>query len=161
MLAVLLITLLFVAISIYFFFRAEKLQHELLLLRREINNTQQENKNLSKSMALLASSHGDFAKSRYSVIANKAENTEIELLKPLINNYAVIFRECLTGKGKMQAITKKCFNNQDKEAFNKFTTTITKADVKLQRLWASNNLAGFISLVEALLVKYSEDEEAP
>lgn len=162
MLAVLLITILFVAISIYFFFRAEKLQRDLLLLKREITSTQQENKILSKSIALTANSHEEFAKSRLNLILNSAEQTadkaNIELLKPLINNYAVIFRMCSTNKDKMHAITKKCFNNQDKEAFKEFATKVIKADVKLQRLWASNNLAGFMSLVEAVLVKFSENK---
>ncbi len=160
MLAVLLITVLFVAISVYFYFRAEKLQRDLLILKREITSTQKENTTLSKSMALLANSHEDFVKTRFSLLVTKTEQTsqknDVELLKPLINNYAVIFRECLVGKGKMQASIKKCFNNQDNEAFKEFTSKIIKTDTKLQRLWGSNNLAGFISLVESLLMKYTE-----
>ena len=42
MLAVLLITVLFVVLCVYFYFRAEKLQRELLLLKREVANTQKE-----------------------------------------------------------------------------------------------------------------------
>ena len=62
-------------------------------------------------MALIASSHEDFTKTRLNMLlANKeqiSKETDLDLLKPLINNYAVIFRECLTSKGKMQGIIKK------------------------------------------------------
>lgn len=160
MLAVLLVTVLFVAISVYFYFRAEKLQQDLLILKREVASTQKENANLSTSMALLASSHEEFVKNRLNLLIAKKEltsaETDIDLLKPLINNYVVIFRECLLGKGKMQHIIKKYFNNQDPEVFQEFTNKIIKTDIKLQRLWGSNNLAGFISLVETLLIKYNE-----
>ncbi|MCW8832883.1 MAG: hypothetical protein OQK09_10095 [Colwellia sp.] len=159
MIAVLLVTALFVVISVYFYFRAEMLQRELLVLKRESANIQKENKNLSKSMALLASSHEDFAKSRLSLLGtNTSENKDIELIIPLINNYAAIFRECLTGKGKMQPMIKKCFDNHDPDAFKAFMKTIIKTDSKLQRLWGSNNLAGFVSLAESLLIKFSKEK---
>ncbi len=160
MFAILLITALFVAISVYFYFRAEKLQRDLFILKRELSNTQKEAVALSKSMALLASSHEDFAKNRLNLLLEKTEQSseknEVELLKPLFSNYAIIFRECLTGKGNMQKIIKKCFSNQDSEVFNEFTCKVIKADAKFQRLWGSNNLTGFISLVESLLIKHDE-----
>ena len=164
MFAVLLITALFVVISVYFFFRAEKLQHSLLSMRREISHTQKENKAMSKSMALIASNHEEFVKNRLSLLIVKAElgggKDNVELLKPLINNYANIFRECLLGKGKMQSMIKKCYQHNTPEDFKKFTSVIIKSDPKIQRLWASNNLAGFISLVESLLMKYGEQEKS-
>ncbi len=164
MYAILLITALFVAISVYFYFRAEKLQRDLLILKRELSNTQKETVALSKSMALLASSHEDFAKNRFNLLIAKteqsSEKSDVVLLKPLFSNYAIIFRECLTGQGKMQKIIKKCFSNQDSEAFNEFTSKVIKTDSKLQRLWGSNNLTGFISLVESLLIKHEEVKKA-
>jgi len=111
-------------------------------------------------MALLASSQEDFVKKRLSLLIAKteqsSEKSNVELLKPLINNYAIIFRECLTGKGRMQKIINKCFNNQDPEVFKEFADKVIKADTKFQRLWGSNNLIGFVSLVESLLIKYDE-----
>ncbi len=158
MLAVLLITALFVALSIYFFFRAEKLQHTLLRLKRETANTSRENTTLTKSMALIASNHEEFAKIRLQKLlaSNKNHKREdnAELIKPLINNYVIIFGECLKGKGQLQTVTKKCFDSQGTNDYKEFVNKIIKNDVKIQRLWASNNLIGFISLVEALLVKY-------
>ncbi len=125
--------------------------------------TQKENITLSKSMALLASSHEDFVKTRFNLLVAKAEQTsqksEVELLKPLVNNYAVIFRECLIDKGKMQAIIKMPFKSQENEAFKEFASKIIKTDTKLQRLWGSNNLSGFIALVESLLMKYTGEEK--
>jgi len=158
MLAILLITALFMVISIYFFFRAEKSQHSLLLLKRETANTVKNNTVLTKSIAMIASNHGEFAKSRLKKLLTKNQDQQslknIAIIKPLINNYNVIFMECLKGKGKLQSITKKCYENQD--AFSDFINNIIKSDVKIQRLWASNNLIGFVSLVEALLVKYDD-----
>ena len=52
---------------------------------------------------------------------------------------------------------KKCYENQVTHPFNDFTSNIIKADPKIQRLWGSNNLAGFTSLVETLLTKYQVD----
>jgi hypothetical protein len=160
MLAVLLVTLLFIAVSIYFYFRAETLQRDILILKRESSDTKKENIALSKSMALQASNHEEFVKTRLNILITKTEQTseknDVNLLKPLINNYSLIFHECLTGKGKMQAIIKKCFNNHDPDMFKEFMDKIIKTDSKLKRLWGSNNLAGFISLVEALLVKYTD-----
>lgn len=162
MLAVLLITVLFVALSIYFFFRAEKLQHTLLRLKRETANTSKENTKLTKSMALIASYHEEFAKSRLQqLLANNKEHNSsdnVELIKPLINNYIIIFSECLKEKGKLQAITKKCFESQNTNDYNEFINKIIKNDEKIKRLWASNDILGFISLVEALLVKYDSAE---
>lgn len=164
MLAVLLVTLLFVIISIYFYFRAEKLQRDILILKRESSDTKKENIALSKSMALQASNHEDFVKTRLNLLINEAdeasEQNNVNLLKPLINNYSVIFHECLMGKGKMQAIIKKCFDNHDPEIFREFTDKVIKTDSKLKRLWGSNNLAGFISLVEALLVQFTEKQKS-
>lgn len=166
MLAVLLITALFVALSIYFYFRAEKLQHTLLRLKRETANTSKENTALTKSMALIASNHEAFAKSRLQqLLANNKEQKRsgnVELIQPLINNYVIIFGECLKGKGQLQTVTKKCFDSQDTNGYKEFVNKVIKNDVKIQRLWASNNLIGFISLVEALLVKYGDiDASSP
>jgi hypothetical protein len=160
MLAVLLIIVLFVALSIYFFFRAEKLQHSLLRLNRETSNKLKENTALTKSIALIASNHEEFAKSRLQkLLTNKEQcSGNIELIKPLINNYAVIFSECLKEKGKLQVAAKKCFENQGAHDYKEFVNKVIKNDEKIQRLWTSNNVIGFISLVEALLVKYESVE---
>jgi ribosomal protein S18 len=158
MIALLLITALFVAISVYFYLRAESLQRSIRSVKREADITQKEHAALSKYMTQISSSYEDSSKKRLNEILTINENTQeykdLELLKPLINNYGKIFRECQSGKGKLHAITKKCFSSQDAEVYNEFVNKIIKADSNAQRLWGNNNLTGFISLVELLLTKY-------
>jgi len=158
MIAVLLITALFVFISIYFFLRAEKLQHTILSLKRETVKAQQENKILSKSMGLMASNIEDFSKNRLEALLNKKKDQEtsdeLALIKILIDNYAIIFKECLIKKGKLHSMTKKCFSAQSNDEYKGFFDKIIKKNSKIQRLWSSNNFIGFVCLVEALLVQY-------
>ncbi|NQY87230.1 MAG: hypothetical protein HRT51_05660 [Colwellia sp.] len=158
MLAILFITALFVVISIFLFFRAEKLQHSLLVLQRETTDTLKENKALTEAMVLIASKHEQFTKNRLQqLLANNQKHKRqdiVELIQPLINNYLLIFSECLK-KQKLQTVTKKCFDSQSTNDYKEFISKVIKNDVTIKRLWASNNLIGFISLVEALLVKYS------
>ena len=159
MIALLLITILFVAISVYFYLRAESLERSILIVKREADNTKKEHAALSKSMTKIASSYEESSKKRLIEILSANENTQeyrdVELLKPLINNYGIIFRECLSGKGKLHAITKKCFSSQDTEMYDEFIKKLIKNDSSIQRLWGSNNLMGFVSLVESLLTNYS------
>ncbi len=165
---VLFITALFVGISIYFYFRAEGLQRTLFNTKREFSSTQKENKVYVDSMALIAKRHEDFAKHRLEKIktsqsetkTSQPETTEIlEAITPLINNYNVIFRECLKGKGKLQAITKKCYESYDKEGFKKLVAYISKQEAHIKRMWSSNNLSGYISLIEALLLLAEQTKE--
>jgi len=163
MIAVLLITALFVFISVYFFFRAEKLQRSIVLLKRDTAITQKENQIFSKSMALMAGNTEAFAKNRLQLLLKKTQNkdalTELTLIKPFIDSYSLIFKECLMKKGRLQAATKKCFSSQEGDVYKDFFETIIKKDSKILRLWNSNNFIGFISLAEALLVKYEEQSQ--
>lgn len=158
MIAVLLITLVFIIVGVYYFFRAEKLQRSLALLKRDTASTQKENQLLSKSMALMAAKNEEFAKNRLQLILNQTQSqnnsNELTLIKPFIDNYSLIFKECFMRKGRLHAITKKCLSNMEGDVYKSFFDTIIKKDSKIQRLWSSNNFIGFISLVEALLVKY-------
>ncbi len=164
MLALLLITALFIALSIFFFFRTEKLQNKLRLLKRDSTSASKENISLSESIAVIAGSHEEFAKNRLQLLLADNENhpqaDHIELIKPLITNYVTIFNECLKQKGRLHIITKKCFDSQSDDKYKEYINKIIKNDEKLQRLWSSNNLIGFISLVEALLVKYNIVEKS-
>ena len=129
MIFVLSIAAIFVALSIYFYFRAEGLQRELFSVKKELSSSQKENKFYIDSMAIIAKRHEDF-----------------------VNNYASIFIECLKGKGKLQSITKKCYGNFDDGAFKRFVAHVAKQDASVRRMWSSNNLTGYISLIEALLL---------
>jgi len=158
MLFVLFITVVFVVISIYFFFRAEKLQGQLINQQRESHATRKENKVLVESTTLTAMRGQEFAKAKLQRLkafakANDHEQLVLhtELISPLINNYSIIFRECLKGKGRLKAITQKCFENQDSSAYKKFVALIVTGDKQLKRYWSSDNLNGFLFLVDALL----------
>lgn len=158
MFVVLFITALFVSISIYFFLRAEKLQREIILQRREGVATRKENKLLVESMSLVAIREQEFSKAKLQRIkayaeANKNQQmlTHVDLITPLVNNYTIIFRECLKGKGRLKAICQKCFDNQDSSAYKKFVAMIVTSDKKLKRYWSSDNLNGFLFLMDNLL----------
>lgn len=158
MIAVLLITVLFVFVSVYFFFRAEKLQRALAVLNRDTAKVQKENQILSKSMALIATNTETFAKNRLQVLLDRALSqetiNELTLIKPFVNSYSFIFKACLIKKGVLHVCTKKCFSVLEGDTYNKFFNTIIKKDHKMLRIWNSNNLVAFVTLVEALLVKY-------
>jgi len=162
MIFVLSIAVLFVALSVYFYFRAEGLERALFNAKKEFSGTKKENKAYMDSMALIAKRHEDFAKHRLQKMKDcqglAVEN--IEIITPLINNYAIIFRECLKGKGKLQPITKKCYESYDAEGFKKLVAYISKQDAHLKRMWSSNNLSGYISLIEALLLLEKKEEKA-
>ncbi|WP_019027118.1 hypothetical protein [Colwellia piezophila] len=161
---VLVITAVFVGISIYFFFRTEKLQRQLIMQRRENLNTRKENKALVDSMALIAVRGQDFSKTRLARLKKQAQANEDEqlikytqMITPLINNYSMIFRECLRGKGRLKAMSQKCFKNQDSSAYKNFVALIVTSDKQLQRYWSNDNLNGFLFLVDALLIMDGEN----
>jgi len=151
----------FVAISIYFFFRAEKLQREVILAKREGNIARKENKVLIDSMALLASRYEEFARNRFQELKSRpqADEENIKQIAPLINNYSTIFTECLKGKERLKPITQKCYQLIDSNAFKEFNQYIAKRDAQIKRMWSSNSLNGFVSLVEALLVNIEQPQD--
>ena len=166
MIFVLAITVIFIAISIYFFFRAEKLQRELIISKRDSIISRKENKALVDSMAIIVSRHEEFSKVRLKKIKsqileknNQVSVEKLEIITPAINNYGIIFRECLKGKGKLHAITKRCYENHEANSFKAFTTFINQREMPLKRMWSSNNLTGYISLVEALLLEQTDTKE--
>jgi|GEM_PF-624284 len=160
---ILAITVLFVFLCIYFFFSAEKLQRKLIIQRREGENTRKENKMLVDSMALVSIRNEEFSKAalqktiaKAKLSANEPLMQQLELISPLINNYSLIFRECLKGKGRLKAIVQKCFNNHDEKTFKQFVALIVTSDKRLKRYWSSNDLNGFLYLVDALLTLGTE-----
>lgn len=160
MIAILFVTVLFVCISIYFFLRAEKLQHTIVSIKRDTSKTKTENQALSKSMTLIASNTEEFVKSRLQSLLNKEQcQDELMLIQPIMENYSIIFKECLVKKGKLHVSVKKCFASVGEDAYKEFFEVCVKKDEKINRLWNNNNFIGFISLVEALLVKYEEKSQ--
>ncbi len=156
---VLAVAVLFVMISIYFYFQTEKLQRQLLIQKRDSSAARKESQKLTDSMAFLANQYEEFAKHRLQSMKDRAQSANNEqsmkyvaLISPLINNYATIFRECVKESGKLKAITKKCYENSEPATFKSFSNHIAASDANVRRMWSNNNLNGFIALVENLLL---------
>jgi len=148
---VVVVTVIFVIISIYFFFRVENLQRQLISRQRESLLSLKENKLFVESITLVATREQEFTKAksqRLKVYAKESFNEKIilhtKLISPLINNYSTIFRECFKGNGRLKSVRQKCFENQDSSAYKKFVTLIVTSDKKLKRYWSSDNLNGFL-----------------
>lgn len=158
MIFVLIVIGVFVAASLYFFFRAESLQREVIVARKEVNNANKENKALVDSMVTVANCYDEFAKKRFGAIKSFAEKSKneqllsrLELVNPLIQNYAAIYRETSKGPGRLKVCTKKCYDSYQENSFKEFIAFIGQQDKSIQRMWSSDNLRGFISLTESLL----------
>ncbi|WP_281559178.1 hypothetical protein [Thalassomonas sp. RHCl1] len=156
MIFVLSLLLIFVLVSVYFFFRAEKLQQELRLAKRDATNAQKENKSLVEVLLQVSTRYEEFSQHRLQTIKDRVaqlegEDRQLQIISPLIKNYSLIFRESMKGKAQLKAITQKCYESQKKHSYKEFTTFIAGCESHVKRMWSGNNLNGFISLVEALL----------
>ncbi|WDE11734.1 hypothetical protein [Thalassomonas haliotis] len=156
MIFILSLLLIFVLVSVYFFFRAEKLQQELRLAKRDANTAQKENKSLVEVLLQVSTRYEEFSQHRLQTIKDKLaqleeEDRQVLIIAPLIKNYSLIFRESMKGKAQLKAITQKCYESQKKHSYKEFTTFIAGCEPHVKRMWSGNNLNGFISLVEALL----------
>jgi hypothetical protein len=160
MIFVLSIVAVFVAVSIYFFFKAENLQRELILMRRDISDTKKENKVLIESTALIAQRYEEFYKQRLLPLRDGNEDETLKVITPVINNYTVIFNECIRSKGKLQPTVKKVYEGYQEGSFKTFSNLIARSDTQIKRAWSSNNLNGFIALVEALVIEQNSQERS-
>ncbi len=161
MIFILSITVIFVLLTIFFFFRAEKLHQQLKKAQFDSSSVRKENKSLIDSLVLVASRQEAFSQNRLQQLKELhlekgSEFVHLKILTPLINNYAIIFRGCLKGKGQLSVTCKKCYENTEPDYFREFSAFINQQDVKIKRMWKSNTLTGFISLVEALLMREYE-----
>ena len=165
MIFVLIVVAIFILVSIYFYFRAEKLQQELRAARREFSQAIKDSKAIADKMALVASRHEEFAKVRLksvqeNILANAPElEKQIQFISPLVNNYGAIFTACLSSKEQLKPMSEKCFEGVSPGSFKGFVTYLKGKDVNIRKMWSSNNLNGFISLVEALLMDLNEAVE--
>jgi len=154
MIFVLSTAILFIGLSIYFYFRAEGLQRTLNNTKNEFVSTKKENKHYVDSMAIIAKRNEDFAKNRLQTLKEKEvlDQETIDVITPLINNYAVIFVECLKGNGRLQPIAKKCYESYDDKGYKNLVVYVSQQEASIKRMWSSNSLSGYISLIEALLL---------
>lgn len=163
---ILAVTILFIGLSIYFFFRAEKFQHNLITVKRDNSNTNKENSKLLNSIAFISVQNEEFAKHRLGMIKAQAEKSQnvsvltyVELITPFIHNYDGVFQECLKSKGQYHANIKKCYENANGASFKEFEQLITQGETHFSRFWVSNDLQGYCSLVEALLLHGHKEKD--
>ncbi len=153
MIFVLAIITMFVVISIYFFFKAENLQRELILMKRDISATKKENKSYIDMMAIVAQRYEEISKQRLVELRSK-QTDDAELLNiiaPMIMNYAAIFNESMRAKGKLQSSVKKVYDGYQTGTYKALCNFISQSDKDVKRAWSSNNINGFIMLIEAFL----------
>ena len=143
----------FVAVSIYFFFKAEELQRELIVVKREISSTKKDNKAYVELMAIIAQRHEEIAKQRFVELRTvlHEESEMFEIIAPMINSYATIFNDSVRTKGKLKSSVEKVYEGSQKGSYKLFSNFIAQSDKDIKRAWSSNNINGFIILVEALL----------
>jgi hypothetical protein len=166
MLFSLVIIVMFVLISIYFYFRTEKLEREVVKQKQSSSLANKENTVLADTIVNVGQKNAEFAKHRLKRISLKVESLEkysreaqeqrIEIISPLINNYDLIFQDSVKAKGRLKLITKECYDSVSPTAFQSFGSFIKRSEKHIARNWSSNNLAGFITLVEGLLLDYEE-----
>lgn len=153
----------FVVVSIYYYFRSERLHHDLIAKKRESAQALRDNKQMLDTFALLATKQEEFYLSRYSGLKKAAEKQaplvakEMTVLWPIINNFAAIYRGCAMSKEPLQGKVKACYESFSPGAFDDFKRFLGQKQKPIKNMWSSNNLIGFVSLVEALLVEFQAD----
>jgi len=153
MIFVLVVIAIFVAVSIYFFFKAEELQRKILLMKKELSLTKKENESSLEMMAIIALRFEKISIRRFVELrAELPEKAEIfDIIAPMINNYATIFNDSVRTKGKPQSSVKKVYEAYQKGSYKLLSNYISQADKEIKSAWSSNNINGFILLVDALL----------
>ena len=147
------IVIVFVAVSIYYYFRSEKLDAELKSVKKEASNNKKESKILVDAFAVVAKKNEDFISFRFKAAQeNCSDNELIVLLTPLVTNYAMIFRESIRGKDEMHKVAKKCCESYQPGSFKRLTLYINSQETHIKRAWSSNNLKGFIAFMEGMML---------
>jgi len=149
----------FAFISVYFFFKAENLHRKLMLAKKEAKVIKKESKSINDSMGIVANRNQEFIKSRFEKLKNNNSNDEsLLLLTPIFNHYAIIMRESLKGRGKLHKITEKCYETNESGSYKKLTSYIATTTPEIKRMWSSNNINGYVSFVETLLIEHEKNQ---
>lgn len=150
-------------VSIYYYFRSERLLHDLIAKKRESAQALRDNKQMLDTFAMLATKQEEFYLSRYSGLKKAAEKKapsvakEMTILWPIINNYAAIYRGCAMSKEPLQGKVKACYESFSPGAFEDFKRFLSHKQKPIKNMWSSNNLIGFVSLIEAVLMEFQAD----
>ena len=149
----------FVVVSIYFYFRSERLEHDLVQQKREAKQIIKDNNKLTETLVMVAAKQEEFFLFRYNKAKEEAEQklpivtSDLAMIYPLVNNYAAIFRACAMGKEQLKPTTQTCFESYKAGSFKEFLKFVSSKEKHIKRMWGSNNLNGFISMMEALLTE--------
>lgn len=153
------VVFLFVAVSIYFFFRSERLQAELRVAKKESSNARKSAKAMADNLALVAAKQEEFLKFRLQKLQIEIDKNklpldkEVKFLIPLVNNYAAIFRASMTSNAQMKPTIEKCCESLNKGLYKGLVTYINGKEAHIRKMWSANNVNGFASIVEALLTE--------
>ncbi|GHF88962.1 hypothetical protein [Thalassotalea marina] len=152
MIVILCIAGIFIAASIYFYFKAEGLHQQLLTTRKELKNNKKESKILVESFAIIARKSEESLKHRLKVAKDAGASSEvIEVFGPFVNNYSSIFAASVKGNGEMHKVTQKCYETYQKGSFRRFTGYVGTLDSHIKRAWSTNSLSGLIAFSEAMV----------
>ncbi len=151
----------FLGICIFLFYRAEGLQSKLNAVQKEVKTTNKANQNLIDIMAIVALKNEEFAVKRLVALKDEEPETaqDITTITPFITHYSMIIREVMKGNGQLSVVVNKLYEGAEKGSFKRFTNYISRQDASIKRLWSTNNIASYISLVEALLIHLEEQSE--
>lgn len=160
------VIVMFIIISVYFYLRSEKLEKVIIKQKQSSSLASKEHKVLADSLVIIGQKNAEFAKHRLKTITIQAETLEqysrqaqekkIMTISPLINNYDAIFQDAVKVKGRVKVMAKECYDGISPSAFQEFSTFMKRSEKHITRNWASNNLSGFIALIEALLLDYEK-----
>lgn len=152
----------FVAVSVYFYFRTENLQHDLVQQKRDTAQTRKDHKQLVETVTSIGSKQQEFFIFRYNKLIEEAQLksptilSDLNRIAPLVNNYATIFHACVGDKEQLKPTAQSCFEKHKRGAYKDFLTYISGLDKHIARMWTSNNLIGFMSMVESLLTEHQQ-----
>ena len=124
-------------------------------MKRDISATKKENKAYVDMMAIIAQRNEESVKQRFidlRATATSLEDSEMfDIIAPMINNYATIFNDSVRAKGKLQSAVKKVYEGYRQGTYKVLSNHISQASKEIRRAWSSNNINGFIIIVEAFL----------
>lgn len=147
------IVIVFVVLSVYYYFRSEKLAVELKGIKKEASIIKKESKVMIDAFAIVVKKNEDFIHFRFKAAQENCKDNElIVLLTPLVTNYATICRESIRGKDEMHKIAKKCCENYQSGSFKRLTIYINSQESHIKRAWNSNNLKGFVTFMESMVL---------
>ena len=152
----------FVAVSVYFYFRSERLLQDLVKQKRDTALTRKNHKQLLDTVASIANKQQEFFTFRYNKAVEAAEKkspsilSDLKRMSPLVNNYAAVFNACAVAKDQLKPSAQTYFENHKPGSYKDFLTFISGREKHVARMWASNNLTGFMSVMESLLTEQQQ-----